>query len=152
MTYCSFSQTDTTVSTTVQTPPAPQKTLSLSNLRKDTIIGIPKTLVLYLIQDAIKSDSYAEEIVLLRKGLDIKQEVIGKQDTIIQLQKSKEVKYKEQLNACNELVGEHEIKIAGLETNLRKKTRAKRFWCTVAISAVSSIIITHYSWKESVPW
>ena len=148
-TYSSFSQTDTTE---VKTPPAPQKTLSIKTLKNDTIIGIPKTLTLYLIQDAIKSDSYAEEIVLLRKGLDIKQEVIGKQDTIIQLQKSKEVKYKEQLNACNELVGEHEIKIAGLETNLRKKTRAKRFWCTVAISAVSSIIITHYSWKESVPW
>lgn len=152
VTSYSFSQTDTIVNTIVPTPPAPQKTLSLNSLRKDTIIGLPKTLVLYLIQDAIKSDSYAEEIVLLKKGLDIKQDVIGKQDTIIQLQKTKEVKYKEQLSACNDIVSEQEVKIVGLEKNLRTKTRAKRFWFTVAVSAVSSIIITHYSWKESVPW
>lgn len=149
MTSSSFCQTDTTE---VKTPPAPQKTLSISTLKNDTIIGIPKTLTLYLIQDAIKADSYAEEIVLLKKGLDIKQEVISKQDTVIQLHKIKEIKYNQQLSACNDLVGEQEFKIIGLEKTVKKKTRAKRFWFTVAIAATASIFITHYSWKESVPW
>jgi pimeloyl-CoA synthetase len=149
MTSSSFCQTDTTE---VKTPPPPQKTLSINTLKNDTIIGIPKTLTLYLIQDAIKADSYAEEIVLLKKGLDIKQEVITKQDTVIQLHKQKEAGFRKQINDCNDLVSEFEAKNIGLEKQVVKKTRAKRFWFTVAIAATASIFITHYSWKESVPW
>jgi len=148
-TYSSFSQTDTTE---VKTPPAPQKTLSIKTLKNDTIIGIPKTLTLYLIQDAIKADSYAEEIVLLKKGLDIKQDIISKQDTVIQLHKTKENSFRKQINDCNDLVAEQETKIIGLEKQVTKKTKAKRFWLTVAIAATTSIFITHYSWKSSVPW
>jgi len=115
--------------------------------KKDSLIYMPKQLAVFLIQDVVKSDAYAEEIAVLNDNLKVKDKIITQQDTIISLYKKKETSYLKTISLHEDTESEHTVQIQDLTHKLEKKRRRLRFWQTVAIGAIGGIVGVHYNWK-----
>lgn len=106
-----------------------------------------------MIQDIAKSDSYAEEIKLLNNSINLKQDIIYKQDTIITIQKQQLFIKKKELDAYEELTTQQEIQIISLNKSVRTQTRLKKFWrITTFIAPCITGYLVHYHWKNSKSW
>jgi hypothetical protein len=115
--------------------------------KKDSLIYMPKQLAVFLIQDVVKSDAYAEEIAVLNDNLKIKDKIIEQQDTIISIYKKKEKSYLTTISLHEETESEHTVQIQDLTHKLEKKRKALRFWEIVAVGAIGGMIGIHYNWK-----
>ena len=115
--------------------------------KKDSLIYMPKQLAVFLIQDVVKSDAYAEEIAVLNDNLKVKDRIINQQDTIISLYKKKESSYLKTISLHEETESEHTVKIQDLTHKLEKKRRTLHFWQIVAVGAIGGMIGIHYNWK-----
>ncbi len=115
--------------------------------KKDSLIYMPKQLAVFLIQDVVKSDAYAEEIAVLNDNLKVKDRIITQQDTIISLYKKKESSYLKTISLHEETEAEHTVQIQDLTHKLEKKKKRLHFWQTVAIGAISGMFAVHYNWK-----
>ena len=117
-------------------------------LKKDSLVAIPKTLAIWMAQDVARARSYSEEIVLLNGSVALKQSIIGKQDTIISSYKGKLSAYVSLYNSCNESNQIYEAQIAYLKKDLRIKTAQKKFWRVTAF--IMPMVVggfVHYHWK-----
>jgi hypothetical protein len=102
-----------------------------------------------MLQDIVKADSYAEELKLLNSSLELKQSIINQQDTIIIIQKQKLKAKDSEISTYEELNLEQEVKIRGLERNVKKQTKAKKFWRVMAfVAPCIGGYLVHYSWKN----
>jgi hypothetical protein len=134
LTLKSFGQTDTK---------------TLYNPNKDSVVTIPKQVAIWMLQDIVKADSYAEELKLLNSSLELKQSIINQQDTIIIIQKQKLRAKDSEISTYEELNLEQEVKIKGLERNVKKQTKAKKFWRIMAfVAPCIGGYLVHYSWKN----
>lgn len=115
--------------------------------KKDSLIYMPKQLAVFLIQDVVKSDAYAEEIAVLNDNLQIKDRIINQQDTIISIYKKKESSYLKTISLHEDTEAEHTVKIQDLTHKLEKKRRTLHFWQIVAVGAIGGMIGIHYNWK-----
>ena len=108
---------------------------------------MPKQLAVFLIQDVVKSDAYAEEIKVLNDNLQVKDRIITQQDTIIAIYKKKEASLQKSISLHEEIEGENTVKIQDLTHKLEQKKRRLHFWQAVAIGAISGMFAVHYNWK-----
>lgn len=115
--------------------------------KKDSLIYMPKQLAVFLIQDVVKSDAYAEEIKVLNDNLQVKDRIITQQDTIIAIYKKKEISFQKSISLHEETESEHTVQIQDLTHKLEKKRRALHFWQIVAVGAIGGMIGIHYNWK-----
>lgn len=102
--------------------------ISRSALEKDSLVVIPKTIALWLAQDAYRARSYEHEIELLNEVVNLRDGVILKQVEMID-------SYKLKVSSCQELNRSNDLVISGLRKQVRKETTSKRFWKTVAVVA-----------------
>jgi hypothetical protein len=115
---------------------------------KDSLVAIPKTIAIWMAQDVERARSYQQEILMLTGVLDTKENLIGKQDTIIGAYKAKVSGYVNQLGSCQDLNENYEFEIMGLKKNVKKQTNQKKFWR--ATSVILPIIVgtwVHLDWK-----
>ena len=89
-------------------------------LNKDSLIYMPKQLAVFLIQDVVKSDAYAEEIAVLNDNVKVKDRIIEQQDTIISIYKKKEVSFQKSLSLHEETEIENTVQIQALTHKLEK--------------------------------
>ena len=108
---------------------------------------MPKQLAVFLIQDVVKSDAYAEEIKVLNDNLEVKDRIIGQQDTIISIFKKKEASYLKSISLHEETETEHTLQIQDLTHKLEKKKQRLHVWQAIAIGAISGMFAVHYNWK-----
>jgi predicted transcriptional regulator of viral defense system len=120
-------------------------------LLTDSVVVIPKTIAKWMLQDIEKAKSYEEEIKVLYGSIDKKQDIIGKQDTIIDMLRIKNTSLSKTLIECEELVASQELAIAGLNTEVKKKKRHIGFWKVVAVTATLGILGNHLHWKYVKP-
>lgn len=108
---------------------------------------MPKQLAVFLIQDVVKSDAYAEEIAVLNDNAKVKDKIIEQQDTIISIYKKKEISFQKSLSLHEETESENTVQIQTLTHKLEKKRRALHFWEIVAVGAIGGMFGVHYNWK-----
>lgn len=115
---------------------------------KDSLVAIPKTIAIWMAQDVERARSYEQEILMLTSVVNTKENIIGKQDTIIESYKSKVNGYIKLLGSCQDLNQNYEIEILGLKKDVKKQTERKKFWRIVAI-VLPPIVGTavHLNWK-----
>lgn len=115
--------------------------------KKDSLIYMPKQLAVFLIQDVVKSDAYAEEIKVLNDNIFVKDRIIGQQDTIISLYKKKETSYLKSISLHEETEAEHTVQIQDLTHKLETKKHRLHVWQAIAIGAITGMFAVHYNWK-----
>ena len=130
---------------------AQSQTITRKELLTDSVVVIPKTIAKWMLQDIEKAKSYEDEIKVLYGSIDKKQDIIGKQDTIIDMLRMKNTNLTKTLTQCEDLVATHEIAITGLNKDLVKKKRHVRFWKVVAVTATLGILGNHLHWKYVKP-
>jgi len=130
---------------------AQSQTTTRKELLTDSVVVIPKTIAKWMLQDIEKAKSYEDELKVLYGSLDKKQEIIEKQDTIIDIMKSKNLSMSKTLMECEELASTQGIEIANLNLEVKKKGRNVRFWRTVAFVAAAGIVGNHLHWKYVKP-
>ena len=123
----SFSQKNST-----ETPSDSSYGITKAQLAKDSLVVIPKTIALWLAQDAHRARSYEHEIQLLNEVIGMRESVLMKQDTIIESYKAKVRSCVTTSELCSDLNREYEFEIIGLKKELTKQTNRKRFWRTAA--------------------
>lgn len=111
-------------------------------------MAIPKTIAIWMAQDVERARSYEHEILMLTSVINTKENIIGKQDTIIDAYKGKVNGYIKLLGSCQDLNQNYEIEILGLKKDVKKQTNQKKFWRIVAI-VLPPIVGTavHLDWK-----
>jgi len=120
-------------------------------LLTDSVVVIPKTIAKWMLQDIEKAKSYEDEIKVLYGSVDKKQDIIEKQDTIIDLLRAKNLSLSKTLIDCEDLAATQGIEIANLSLTVTKKKRAVRFWKVAALVAASGILVNHLHWKYVKP-
>jgi hypothetical protein len=103
---------------------------------KDSLVYLPKRLVTLLVQDLITADSDREQLQLC-------EDLNDQQAAALEVSES----LRGRLDAKIKAKDEQEQSIMKLNKQLNKKTKAKRLWTTVAITAVLGGIFNHLSWK-----
>ena len=145
MTLPIFSQTSTKIQLSNS---ATYRGVTKEQLMKDSLVAIPKTIAIWMAQDVERARSYQQEILMLTGVLDTKENLIGKQDTIIGAYKAKVSGYVNQLGSCQDLNENYEFEIMGLKKDVKKQTNQKKFWR--ATSVILPIIVgtwVHLDWK-----
>jgi len=140
-----FSQTSTKIQLSNS---ATYRGVTKEQLMKDSLVAIPKTIAIWMAQDVERARSYQQEILMLTGVLDTKENLIGKQDTIIGAYKAKVSGYVNQLGSCQDLNENYEFEIMGLKKDVKKQTNQKKFWR--ATSVILPIIVgtwVHLDWK-----
>lgn len=100
-----------------------------------------------MVEDIVLSDSYADEIILLTKTLDKKQEIIYKQDTLIGTYREKMVYYQKEIGKYSDIVNEKEFEILNLNKQITKEHKKYNTVKVIAASLFIGLIVNHYSWK-----
>ena len=145
MTLQSFSQTSTK---TQSSDSVTYRGVTKAQLMKDSLVAIPKTIAIWMAQDVERARSYEQEILMLTGVLDTKENIIGKQDTIIESYKAKVNAYMKSLSSCQDLNQQYEDDILGLNKEVKKQTTLKKGWRITAV--VLPIIVggfVHLDWK-----
>jgi hypothetical protein len=115
---------------------------------KDSLVALPKTIAIWMAQDVERARSYEQEILMLTGVIDGKEDIIGKQDTIIESYKGKVNSYIKLLGSCQELNDNYEIEILGLKKDVKKQTERKKFWKVLAIVLPPLVgTMVHLDWK-----
>jgi len=149
LTFQSFSQTSTRTQSSNLTT---YRGVTKEQLMKDSLVAVPKTILIWMAQDVAKARSYEEEIILLTESLDYKEKVIRKQDTIVDMYREKVSSYIKLNNSCQELNQSYEIDIMGLKKNVKKQTNQKKFWRIVAFVLPPLVgTAVHLDWKYGKP-
>jgi hypothetical protein len=130
---------------------AQSQTTTRRELLTDSVVVIPKTIAKWMLQDIEKAKSYEDELKVLYGSLDRKQDIIEKQDTIIDIMKSKNLSLSKTLLDCEELAATQGIEIANLSIKFNKKKKAVKFWKVAAFVAASGILVNHLHWKYVKP-
>ena len=145
LTLPSFCQTSTK---TQSSDSATYRGVTKEQLMKDSLVAIPKTIAIWMAQDVERARSYEQEILMLTSVVNTKENIIGKQDTIIDSYKAKVNGYIKLLGSCQDLNQNYEIEILGLKKDLTKQTERKKFWRIVAIVLPPIVgTMVHLDWK-----
>ena len=145
MTYPSLSQTSTKTQLSDSTT---YRGVTKEQLMKDSLVALPKTIAIWMAQDVERARSYEQEILMLTGVIDGKEDIIGKQDTIIESYKGKVNSYIKLLGSCQELNDNYEIEILGLKKDVKKQTERKKFWKVLAIVLPPLVgTMVHLDWK-----
>lgn len=116
-------------------------------IQSDSLIVLPKYIVRSMVEDIVLSDSYADEIILLTKTLDKKQEIIYKQDTLIGTYREKMGYYQKEISKYSDLVNEKEFEVLNLNKQVTKEHKKYNTAKVIAASLLVGLIVNHYSWK-----
>lgn len=130
---------------------AQSQTITRKELLTDSVVVIPKTIAKWMLQDIEKAKSYEDELKVLYGSLDRKQDIIEKQDTIIDIMKSKNLSLSKTLIQCEELAATQGVEIANLNLGIIKKKKEVKLWKAVAILAGAGILANHLHWKYVKP-
>jgi len=113
----------------------------------DSLLTLPKYIVRSMVSDIVLSDSYADEIILLTKTLDKKQEIILKQDTLISTYRNKVNYFEKEINKYSERIDEKEFEILNLNKQITKEHKKYNTVKVIAASLLVGLVVNHYSWK-----
>lgn len=130
---------------------AQSQTITRKELLTDSVVVIPKTIARWMLEDIEKAKSYEQEIKVLYGVIDKKQDIIGKQDTIVDVLRAKNASLSKTLMDCDEVTSLQATQIEGLKKDVRRKTRLKRFWTVAAFTATAGILGNHLHWKYVKP-
>jgi len=130
---------------------AQSQTITRKELLNDSVVVIPKTIAKWMLEDIEKAKSYEQEIKVLYNVIDKKQDIIIKQDTIMDVLRAKNASLNKTLLDCDEITGLQATEIGGLKKDVRKQTRLKRFWTVAAFTAAAGILGNHLHWKYVKP-
>lgn len=130
---------------------AQSQTITRKELLTDSVVVIPKTIARWMLEDIEKAKSYEQEIKVLYGVIERKQDIIGKQDTIVDVLRLKNGVLSKTLIDCEDLVGTQTIEIAGLTKDVRVQKRKKTFWKVAAVTATLGILGNHLHWKYVKP-
>lgn len=130
---------------------AQSQTITRKELLTDSVVVIPKTIAKWMLEDIEKAKSYEQEIKVLYGVIERKQDIIGKQDTIVDVLRLKNGVLSKTLIDCEDLVGTQTIEIAGLTKDVRVQKRKKTFWKVIAVTATLGILGNHLHWKYVKP-
>ena len=79
------------------------------DVTKDSVVIIPKQVVIWMIQEINLFDSYKEENIVLHEVINLKSTIINTQDSIINTQKTK-IRLKEnQIDSYQDIMNEQEL-------------------------------------------
>lgn len=115
----SFSQTDTS--------------------KVDSLICLPKSLITLTVQDLVKCDGDREELVILKENIELKDQYISTQDSIIKTKDLKINDYKTTILAYQQVDTAH-INITNALNDKVETYRKERNWYRIA--AVILLVIT----------
>lgn len=114
----------------------------------DSLVALPKTVVMWMAKDVVRARYYEQEINALTGLVSTKEGIIEKQDTIILAYRNKLSSYSNLLGSCQELNDGYELEIVGLKKQLKQQTNRKKFWRTAAfILPVVVGTAVHLDWK-----
>lgn len=100
-----------------------------------------------MVQDIVRADSYADEILQLTKQVDKNENVIAQQDTIIKIYRNKVTNYEKTISNLDDIKLEQEVQILNL-TKENTKVKKKYSWAkSVAAMLLVGLVVNHYSWK-----
>jgi len=115
---------------------------------KDSLVAIPKTIAIWMAQDVERARSYEQEIQMLNYVINTKEQVLAKQDTVIDAYKEKVNGYIKLLGSCQDLNQNYEIEILGLKKDVDKQTSRKKFWRVMAFVLPPLVgTMVHLDWK-----
>ena len=145
MTFQSFSQTSTKIQLSDSVT---YRGVTKDQLMRDSLVAIPKTIAIWMAQDVERARSYEQEILMMTGVLDTKENIIIKQDTIIQTYKAKVSSYVNLVGNCQELNQQYENDIYKLKKDVIKQTERKKFWMVLAIILPPLVgTMVHLDWK-----
>lgn len=122
--------------------------ISKTKLMNDSLVALPKTVVMWMAKDVVRARYYEQEINALTGLVSTKEGIIEKQDTIILAYRNKLSSYSNLLGSCQDLNDGYELEIVGLKKQLKKQTNRKKFWRTAAfILPVVVGTAVHLDWK-----
>jgi uncharacterized protein YoxC len=99
-------------------------------------------------QDVERARSYEQEILMMTGVLGTKEDIITKQDTIIQSYKGKVNSYIKLVASCQDLNQQYENDIYKLNKEVTKQTERKKFWMVLAIVLPPLVgTMVHLDWK-----
>ena len=103
------------------------------DVTKDSVVIIPKQVVIWMIQEINLFDSYKEENIVLHEVINLKSTIINTQDSIINTQKTK-IRLKEnQIDSYQDIMNEQELQQRVCLKLYNKEVKHKKFWKTMAI-------------------
>jgi hypothetical protein len=107
----------------------------------DSLVLIPKQLVIYMLQDLVQADSDRVELDLASQQMQLQNELILKQSEMVTVLQNRVTILTQTYQTCqtdrDSLFVQH---VALLKQN-RRTTRAKRFWSSVAAVFGSLFVI-----------
>jgi len=145
LTLPSFCQTSTK---TQSSDSVTYRGITKSQLMRDSLVAIPKTIAIWMAQDVERARSYEQEILMMTGVLGTKEDIITKQDTIIQSYKGKVNSYIKLVASCQDLNQQYENDIYKLNKEVTKQTERKKFWMVLAIVLPPLVgTMVHLDWK-----
>ncbi len=108
---------------------------------KDSLVLLPKNLVVYMLQDLTQADSDRVELKLLEQNVNLQNELILKQrDVIIRLSSQCDI-YKETYEMCSTNRDSIEQELITLDKSHTKAVKQKRFFATTSGILTSLLLI-----------
>jgi len=105
----------------------------------DSLICLPKSLITLTVQDLVKCDGDREELVILKENIELKDQYISTQDSIIKTKDLKINDYKTTILAYQQVDTAH-INITNALNDKVETYRKERNWYRIA--AVILLVIT----------
>jgi len=97
-----------------------------SGIPQDSLIYLPKSLVIQMIQDLSAGDICQEENQILNNSLEYNQKIISKQDSVIVVYKEKVKTYQNEVATYEDLDTENQKTIQNLNGQLSKEKRKNK--------------------------
>mgnify|MGYP003402927870 FL=1 len=110
----------------------------------DSVVCIPKSMMISIIQDLTKGDNCEEENEILQQNISIQQNALLKKDTIISIYKTKSLMYQSTINDYEALDTENLKKISDLNrkvSSYKKKNKILGIASLVFLGVATGFII-----------
>lgn len=114
---------------------------------KDSIIALPKRIVIQMVQDLVKCDDDREQLRLCSEANVLYEQALVVTDSIQIIHKGKIQSLRESVTTYENLTSEQEFKIIGLEKDIKKRKKGNHWWKAIAIGAIGGIFVNHMSWR-----
>ena len=119
---------------------------NLSKIPQDSLIYLPKSLVIQMIQDLSAGDICQEENQILNNSLNYNQKIISKQDSMIVVYKEKVKTYQNEVATYENLDTENQKTIQNLNGQLSKQKRKNKvltIFSTIFLGIAAGFALSH---------
>jgi uncharacterized coiled-coil protein SlyX len=107
----------------------------------DSIVCIPKHIVIKVIQDLEKGDMNEKQVEILNENLIIKDNYIAKQDSVIKTQTEKVKSFESSVMAQNDVNDVNLKTIENLNLTIKKQNKKIKGWKIIVVALLVGIAI-----------